>query len=327
MEAFSNLLLSLYRLAQNAPLAEFQTRALDQVREALPFDSAIWVTGGMTQQGGIPHTIHVYHQPPDMMENWERIKQHDVLNFEAFSRLGQTINAALSIDPYWQPRIHPAVTAHIKRYGMEHILATIIAEPVLRLFSAVSFYRANPEQPFTESERLFKQNLMPHLAETCNNNRFNFLHLNHKDGAQLDHARAICDVKGVLYNADQNLEKLMLAEWQDWQGPILPQVLLNAIFEQNGRKYIGQRTVSTIRPLNDMLMLSLRRKSAVDQLSPRELEIARHFGHGMDHRSIAHELHISPSTVRNHLQSIYSTLGISNKIEMALIILDAENYL
>lgn len=78
--------------------------------------------------------------------------------------------------------------AHVKRYGMEHVLTTHIAEPVLRLFSAVSFYRANPKQPFTEAERLFKQNLMPHLAKAWNTNRFNFMHFPGKDGAQPSHA-------------------------------------------------------------------------------------------------------------------------------------------
>ena len=325
MEAFSSLLLSLYRLGQSTPPAEFQTRALDQVREVLTFDSAIWVTGVMTQDGGVPHTIHVYHQPPDMMENWERIKHHDVLNFEAFSRLGQTINAALSIDPYWQPRVHPDVTAHIKRYGMEHILATIIAAPVLRLFTAVSFYRANPEQPFTEAERLFKQNLMLHLAETWNSNRFNFMHSPSKDGTQPGHARAICDKKGVLHNANQNFDDLMLAEWPDWHGPLLPSVLLDTLSGKGRRQYTGHVIVATIKTFNDMLLFCVRRKSTVDQLSPRELEVAKHFGQGMDHRKIADELHISPVTVRNHLQAIYAKLGVSNKVEMARIILDSED--
>jgi len=229
MEAFSGLLFRLYRLAQNSPPKEFQTHALNQVREVLAFDSAIWVTGGMLPEGGIPHTIHLYHQPQEMMENWARIKHHDVLNFEAFSQLGQTINAALAIDPYWLPRVHPEILAHIKRYGMEHILATIIANPVLQIFTAVSFYRDDPTQPFTEAERLLKQNLMPHLAEVWNNNRFNFLHSTHQDGRQADHARAICDTKGMLHNASYDFEKMMHSEWSDWHGPKLPSVLLEKL--------------------------------------------------------------------------------------------------
>ena len=56
----------------------------------------------------------------------------------------------------------------------------------------------------------------------------------------------------------------------------------------------------------------------------REFDVARRFGQGMDFRKIAEELHISPVTVRNHLQAIYAKLGISNKVEMARIIIEAE---
>lgn len=325
MEAYSNLLLSLYRLSQNTPPSEFQTYALDRVRESLPFDSAIWITGGMMQEGGVPHTIHIYHQPPDMMENWERIKQHDVLNFEAFKHLGQTINASLLIDPYWQPRVHPKVMAHIKRYGMEHILATIIADPILRIFTAVSFYRADAEHPFSESERLFKQNLIPHLAEAWNTSRFNFLHSPHNGDAQHDHARAICDVKGVLHNASHDFDELMLAEWPDWHGPQLPRVLLEIVSGDGRCQYNGHDIVASIKSLNGMILLCVRKKSTLDYLSSRELEVARCFGRGMDYRVIADELHIAPVTVRNHLQAIYAKLGVSNKVEMARIILSAED--
>lgn len=325
MEIFSGLLLRLYREAQIMPPTEFQTTALDAVREALAFDSAVWITGVMGAEGGIVHSACVYRQPPDMMENYERIKQYDTLGFETFSRLGKTINAALTTDPNWHTRLHSDVLAHIRRYGMEHVLSTHITEPVLRIFSAVSFYRANPEQPFTEAERLFKQNLMPHLAEAWNSNRFNFMHASSDGGTQSDHARAICDKKGVLYNASQNFDVLMLAEWPDWHGPQLPPALQEALSGEGRCQYSGQAIVVTIRALNDMLLLSVRGKSTVDQLSPREFEVARRFGRGLDHRKIAEELHIAPATVRNHLQAIYAKLGVCNKVEMSRIILEAED--
>ena len=63
----------------------------------------------------------------------------------------------------------------------------------------------------------------------------------------------------------------------------------------------------------------------MDQLSPRELEVARRYGQGVDFRKIADELNIAPVTVRNHLQAIYAALGVNNKVEMARIVLDAED--
>ena len=324
MKAFSGLLLDLYRLGQTTRTAEFQKQALDAVREVLPFDSALWGTGVMSPQGAIVHSACVYRQPPEMMESWERIKQHDTVSFEAFGRIGQTVNAGLTTDPAWQSRFHPDAMAHVKRFGMAHVLATIIADPVLGLFTAVSFYRAHSAQPFTETERLFKQNLIQHLAEAWNTNRFNFMHVARNDSALPDHARAICDRKGVLYNASQNFAKLMFIEWRDWQGPQLPGVLLATLNGTRPRQYTGLGIVATIKPLNDMLLLGVRKKSVVDQLSSRELDVARRFAQGMEYRKIAVELNIAPATVRNHLQAIYSTLGVSNKVEMARVIVEAD---
>ena len=207
---------------------------------------------------------------------------------------------------------------------MEHVLATFNADPLLHLFTAVSLYRANPAQPFTETERELKQNLMPHLIEVCNLNRFSFLHARRTGGAQQNQARAICDRKGVIYNASANFAALMRVEWPKRQGPQLPAALLDGVSGTEQRHFSGQSLVATIKLLNDMLLLLVRRKSAVDRLSRRELEVARQFAKGLEFREIADQLNIAPTTVRNHLQAIYATLAVSNKVELARMILEAE---
>lgn len=324
MKAFGDLLFGLYRQVHTTPPSEFQTQAMDAVRQVLAFDSALWGTGAMSQQGAVVHSVCVYRQPPEMMQSWEHIKQHDAVSFEAFNRCGQTVNAALTTDPEWQARFHPDAMAHVKRYGMEHVLATFNADPLLRLFTAVSFYRADPAQAFTEAERLLKQNLVPHLIEVWSLNRFSFLHSARTGSAQHNQARAICDKKGLIYNASPDFAELMRLEWPNWQGPELPGELLGSVSGTKQRQFSGHSAVATIKSLSDMLLLSVRRKSAVDQLSRRELEVAQHFAKGLEFREIADQLNIAPATVRNHLQAIYATLAVSNKVELARMILEAE---
>jgi DNA-binding CsgD family transcriptional regulator len=316
MKTFSDLLLEIYRQAQDAPAVEFQTRVLDAVREELAFDSALWATGVIGPEGATPHAIFVYRQPPDMMENWAHIKPRDTLIYEAFKNLGQTVNGALGSDPWWQARFNADMMAHVRRYGMEHTLITMIATPLLRLYTAVSFFRADPEQPFTEAERLLKQNLMPHLAEAWNISRFGFVN-SARNHAQPNCGRAICDSKGVLYNADRNFTGLMLAEWPDWNGPQLPPELLKTLPGNNPRRHAGRHTVVSAETLNDMVLLTARKTAAIDTLSSREHDVAALFAKGADFRAIADALHIAPATVRNHLQHIYSKLGVNNKMEMA----------
>lgn len=317
MKSFSDLLLDLYRLAQNTPTTEFQSLALDRMREVFGFDSAFWATGVVKQEEGvIPHAFHLYRQPPEMLESWMRINQKDELAFAAFRQQGTTINAHLC-EPHWQSRFSPEGRKHIKRYGMAHSLNTIIAEPVLQIWMGVAFYRAGREQPFTEDERLFKQNLMPHLAETWNINRFAFLNSARNNGMLPDHGRAICDSKGVLYNADKNFTQFMLAEWPDWKGPQLPPELLKTVSSDSPRRHTGHRTVISSETLKNMKLLIARETSAIDELSSREHEVASLFAKGANYRTIADSLHISSATVRNHLQNIYTKLGITTKIELA----------
>lgn len=316
MEAFSDLLLELYRLAQDAPAEKFHAQALDAVRETLPFDSALWATGVIGPEGATPHGIFPYRQPAEMLEEWGRIKPRDTIIFEAFNNLGRTVNAALGSDPAWQARFNTDMRTYIKRYGMEHTLLTMNEIPRLRIYAAISLYRADPEQPFTDAERMLKQNLMPHLFEAWNISRLNFLSGTRSNGGQ-DCGWAICDSKGVLYNADRNFTAFILAEWPDWSGPQLPPALLETLSGKNPRRYVGGHTVISIETLNHMELLSARETSAIDSLSPREYNVAELFAGGADYRTIADFLHISPTTVRNHLQNIYAKLGVSNKIGMA----------
>lgn len=317
MKAFSELLLELYRLAQDAPAAEFQTQAMDRMREVFGFDSAFWATGVVKPGVGVTaYTHHLYRQPPEMLENWMRMNQKDELAFEAFRQQGTTINAALC-ESHWQSRFSLEGRKHIKRYGMAHSLNTIIAEPVLQIWTGVSFYRADPEQPFTEDERLLKQSLMPHLAEAWNISRFGFVNSARNNGTQPTHGRAICDSKGVLYNADRNFTGFMLAEWADWKGPQLPPEILKVLSGNGSRRHAGRHTVISVETLNNMELLSARKISAIDGLSSREYDVAALFAKGADYRAIADSLHISPATVRNHLRNIYTKLGTTTKIELA----------
>ena len=56
--------------------------------------------------------------------------------------------------------------------------------------------------------------------------------------------------------------------------------------------------------------------AGIDVLSEREKEIARLIGQGLKNKSISTQLCISETTVRHHLTSIYSKLGVSDRLEL-----------
>jgi two-component system nitrate/nitrite response regulator NarL len=56
-----------------------------------------------------------------------------------------------------------------------------------------------------------------------------------------------------------------------------------------------------------------RREKPATVLSPREGEVLRFLAAGLSAPQIARELHLSPSTVKTHLQRLYERLGVSDR--------------
>lgn len=67
--------------------------------------------------------------------------------------------------------------------------------------------------------------------------------------------------------------------------------------------------------------LAQARPSAADpggppaELTRRELEILRLMSNGANTKAMAERLHVSPATVRNHVQNIFSKLAVHNRLE------------
>ena len=57
---------------------------------------------------------------------------------------------------------------------------------------------------------------------------------------------------------------------------------------------------------------------AMQALSPRESQVARLVAGGRSNRQIAERLVISEQTVKNHMQSIFRKLELSNRVELTI---------
>jgi DNA-binding NarL/FixJ family response regulator len=56
----------------------------------------------------------------------------------------------------------------------------------------------------------------------------------------------------------------------------------------------------------------------LEHLSPREFDVLKLLARGMENAQIAHELDISPRTVKNHVSSILSKLGLTSRLQAAI---------
>lgn len=58
--------------------------------------------------------------------------------------------------------------------------------------------------------------------------------------------------------------------------------------------------------------------SAFHDLSEREMQVLKLVAEGKSNAEIGRELHLSPTTVRNHVSTILGKLGLANRIEAAI---------
>jgi DNA-binding NarL/FixJ family response regulator len=63
-----------------------------------------------------------------------------------------------------------------------------------------------------------------------------------------------------------------------------------------------------------------RSREALAKLSHRERDVAYAVGRGMSNAEISAELFLSTATVKSHVSSLLSKLGVSNRVEVALIV-------
>ena len=77
-----------------------------------------------------------------------------------------------------------------------------------------------------------------------------------------------------------------------------------------------------VEALAKALPLHFREGHGIEQLSKRELDVARLVADGLSNKDIAVKLGISEHTVRNYLFHIFDKLGVSTRVELVLHCID-----
>lgn len=221
----NHFILELHRAARRVPAEQFKPWVFERLHRLIQFDSGIWITG-THELGPDVHSIYLDNQPMEMMENYERFKDQDFLVREHLKQPGITYdsNKLMPREKFLQL---PAYEGYCRIYGMEHVLSTAQRDPETAVITFISFYRADPDKPFTERERLLKEMLTPHLVEAFTTNLFWHLHQPREDtGAK---ASGICDRRGVLSQTEADFASLVHEEWPASKGRVLPNEVVEAI--------------------------------------------------------------------------------------------------
>lgn len=182
--------------------------------------------------------------------------------------------------------------------------------------TGMSFYRADPDAPFSEAERRAKELLVPHMIEAMRINLFSWLNTSK---VYAGNALAVCDGEGRLYETTPRFPIVLRAAWPDWQGPRLP--LPCASLDEGETRWSDGGLKFQATPCQDLFLVSAAAENLLDRLSARQLEIARMLAKGRRYKDIARDLGISPSTVTNHVNQIHARLDIEKREDLVRLML------
>lgn len=304
LEAFSDTVLELQRLARDRPIEQFHVQALELAKQLIPFDKAWWGRAAMTD--GVPevHSSHLYNLPPEYLTDWHSIRHDDVTVGLTCATPGKTV-VIDSTDST------PGLRWLGERHGFREFICVIHADPRTGLLDHLTLYRAADATPFEARDTLLLDNLMQHLAAAISANQIRTLVAKRES---LTHSRnmalAVCDARGTLHCAERGFIDLLLGEWPTWSGPRLPAAITRQGYQGNG-------LVLEASAVGDMLLLTGRTQGPLQKLSARENDVAVRFGDGRTYKEIARDLGLAPNTVRHHIRAIYSKLGIRDKASIA----------
>jgi DNA-binding CsgD family transcriptional regulator len=320
METFGELLLPLYRAAQEISGDEFPDFAIGLLRSALPFTSTRWMTVIPQSDGVSISSVHLQNEPLDMVLDWQEISRQDPIYDAVMAKPGRGCN-------FHAPTLYAGPSLAIMRdyttrYGHQNGLSVCQLTGSREHLTALSLFRCDPDDHFQKAEQLLQERFLPHLIEAASINRSlcfgrSGYALNEKGSV----STALSRMDGIFLYCAPRFKDLLNREWSSWTGLRLPGQLYTDLSKQ-GRFSGAVITVDSQR-VGNLLILRARAVTGLDQLSPRELVVARLFGEGLSYKEIALKMSVSPNTVRSFLQRVYEKLKIRDKAELAALMRDA----
>lgn len=315
----SELLIALHHGANVVSPDKFREYALNLVHSVIPFDSAAWGKHGRIESELVASEMYIRGKQEEMLQNLESIRHFEAwLTETQISQPWITVNFNFSQPP---GSLSGELLQHINRFGLTYCLSTIGYNPMSQTPHHIVLGRNNLN-PYSEEERLLKQILMPHLEAACDHNHrlLPQTSSNITQETERRQSNALTNKQGILVASEPRFTQLLMAEFPDWHGPLLPEPLLKTFIEDNNDRHVGNYIALTASRRSNMWLLWARPKQPIDDFSSRTMKLAAYFADGLSHKEIGQKMNISPATVRNHISVIYKKLSVNNKSQLAQLL-------
>jgi len=328
-------LLKLYRAAREHSIADFSELAFSLLQQVLFFDSARLIWGNLHEGGLDAQGTFLYRQPTDSIMERESIHLVDPVYQTVLAETG--VCHRLHMPSVYAPTYLRRLRLHAERYRqlntltIAHIDASGPEQQTRKTLFWLALWHHDQDRHFSDADCKVIEFLMPHLAEAFHINTE--IGLRRLTGDALagspDAAIAMARPDGLLYFAGAHFHSLLRQEFRNWNSAKLPQALLDILLHgmtaQHKSRFAGVAITVTSRYLQDVLVLRASIVNPLQSLSTRELCVANLYATGKSYKDIAQELTITPVTVRNFIQRIYSKLALRNKSELITLVLRGDH--
>ena len=305
---------NLYLATSKIELAEYRDWALAQLQNLIEFDAAIWSNGHQQTVKFHNHTLVNVDESLTqcLLDNLSINPLADKL----FDNLGSPIDMRdlMTDEDFYCSEIYLKC---FKPHGIERILSSVHLDERTGLFTLLSLYRFNRDQPFSVQDKYNQKQALYHLLMAAKHALFLQLeNTEHsKNQSHKNSHKAICDQQGYFHQVQSSFIDLLEQYYPNNNLLKLPFAL--SLIEQN---YVVAGLQVELKPFNDLVIVEIWPQGPLDSLSFREQEIVQTLAKGLTFKEAAKALDLSPSTVSNHLYRIYQKLNIGSKSELFKLI-------
>lgn len=305
------LIARLYRNALAVPVEEFRHWALQQVREVIPCDGALWGSGTMPRARF--NNVTLLDLPPEFAKALEATSAINPLFARILTQLDQPVDmeSVLPDAEFHASRLYREVFAP---HGIERVLSTAHLDSRSSLGSLVTLYRRDAAQRFTVQEKQRQQRITYHLFNAASHSYF--LHLLRNTDRSLEPGAAVIDATGQFHESQPRFHDLLDQFYpRRDRGNPLPFPIPSP-----GQTVLNGSLCVRCEPLGELFALTLWKAGPLDRLTAREHEIVMAVSQGLSFKQAARKIGVAPSTVANHLYRVYRKLGVGSRTELAQLV-------
>ena len=290
----------------------YRRQVLARLNLHVPFQRAIWADAVIGDRMTL-RTPELYGIAPDHRAAFEAAAFADPRLAAVLGRPGLALSYSV------QPDDPPDYLAAVAAIGVGHFISIADFDSVLGLAGGLVLFAAPDRPAFTEADRAFVEAAFPHLRAGWVQRQVDQV-LSATGALRSEPPWAAASQGLVLTAAAPEFVTMMRLEWPGWTGPRLPRALVTP---EGALKlsHLGARIVVGSRMAVDTAVLWARERALADELTPRELMVARLCAEGLSHKEISAHLSIAPTTARNHIAAVHRRLNVKRNSEIAALLL------